>query len=161
MWDTVLSLRGEVGVMLRNGKDIPIDEKFYLGGINTLRGYSSRTVSPVKTNTITTTNPITGLPTSATSYVYLGGVKEAVLNLDWVFPIIKDAGLKGVVFFDAGNSYAPGQQIFSKMLYSYGAGIRWYSPMGPLRLEYGIPINPREGIDSRSGKFEFSIGGFF
>lgn len=161
MWDTVLSLRGEVGVILRNGKEVPIDEKFYLGGINTLRGYSSRTVCPVKTNTVTTFNAMTGIPTSASSYVYLGGVKEAVVNLDWVFPIIKDAGLKGVVFFDAGNSYAPGQQIFSNMLYSYGAGIRWYSPMGPLRLEYGIPVNPRQGIDSNSGKFEFSIGGFF
>lgn len=160
MWDTVLSLRGEVGTILRNGKDIPIDEKFYLGGINTLRGYSSRTVCPVKTNTATTYS-LNGIPTVAKSYVYLGGVKEAVLNLDWVFPIIKEAGLKGVVFFDAGNSYAPGQQIFSSMLYSYGAGIRWFSPMGPLRLEYGIPVNPREGIDSKSGKFEFSIGGFF
>jgi len=161
MWNTVLSVRGEIGVMLRNGKDIPIDEKFYLGGINTIRGFESRTVSPVKVNTVYTTNGVTGLATPVTSFVYLGGVKEAFINVDYVFPIIKDAGLKGVVFFDAGNSYAPGEQIFSKMLYSYGAGIRWYSPMGPLRLEYGIPVNPREGIDSKSGKFEFSIGGFF
>lgn len=159
-WNTVLSFRGELGYMMRNGRDIPIDEKFYLGGINTLRGYSSRTVSPVKVNTVNTLS-VLGIPTPVTSYVYLGGVKEAVFNIDYVFPIIKDAGLKGVVFFDAGNSYAPGEQIFSKMLYSYGAGIRWYSPMGPLRLEYGIPVNPREGIDSKSGKFEFSIGGFF
>lgn len=161
MWDTVLSLKGEMGVMLRNGKDIPIDEKFYLGGINTLRGYESRTVSPVSVNTVNVVNPITGVATPVSSVVYLGGVKEAFFNLDWVFPIIKDAGLKGVVFFDAGNSYAPGEQFFSRMLLSYGAGIRWYSPMGPLRLEYGIPLNPREGIDSKSGKFEFSIGGFF
>ncbi|MRR33997.1 outer membrane protein assembly factor BamA, partial [bacterium] len=159
-WNTVLSLRGELGYMMRNGRDIPIDEKFYLGGINTLRGYGSRTVSPVKVNTVNTIS-VLGIPTPVTSFVYLGGIKEAVFNIDYVFPIIKDAGLKGVVFFDAGNSYAPGEQVFSKMLYSYGAGIRWYSPMGPLRLEYGIPVNPREGIDSKSGKFEFSIGGFF
>jgi len=143
IWKTVLSVRGEVGFMMRDGKDIPIDEKFYLGGINTLRGYSSRTVSPI----------VNG--------VYVGGVKEAVVNVDYVFPIVKDFGLKGVAFFDAGNSYAPGQQLFSKLLMSYGAGIRWYSPMGPLRLEYGIPLNPREGIDKKSGRFEFSIGGFF
>ena len=143
IWNTVLSVRGELGFMMRDGKDIPIDEKFYLGGINTIRGYSSRTVSPI----------VNG--------VYVGGVKEAVVNVDYVFPIVKDFGLKGVAFFDAGNSYAAGQQIFSKMLMSYGAGVRWYSPMGPLRLEYGIPVNPREGIDKKSGRFEFSIGGFF
>jgi outer membrane protein insertion porin family len=143
LWKTVLSVRGEVGFMMRDGKDIPIDEKFYLGGINTLRGYSSRTVSPI----------VNG--------VYVGGVKEAVVNVDYVFPIVKDFGLKGVAFFDAGNSYAPGQQLFSKVLMSYGAGVRWYSPMGPLRLEYGIPVNPREGVDKKGGRFEFSIGGFF
>jgi outer membrane protein insertion porin family len=44
---------------------------------------------------------------------------------------------------------------------SYGAGIRWQSPMGPLRLEYGIPVNPRQGIDNPGGKFEFSIGSMF
>lgn len=143
IWGTVLSLRGEMGYIMRNGKDIPIDEKFYLGGINTLRGYETRTVSPYENG------------------VYTGGIKEAVFNLDYVFPIIKEAGLKGVVFFDAGNSYDAGQQYFSKMLMSYGAGLRWYSPMGPLRLEYGFPVNPREGIDKKGGRFEFSIGGFF
>jgi len=161
IWDTVFSLRGELGYMMRMGKEIPIDEKFYLGGISTLRGYSSRTVSPISTTFLKTVNPITGTATTIPSTVYLGGIKEAVFNADYVFPIIKDAGLKGVAFFDMGNSYGPGEQYFSKVLMSYGLGLRWYSPMGPLRLEYGIPVNPREGIDSKSGKFEFSIGGFF
>ncbi len=161
MWNTVFSLRGELGYMMQMGKEIPIDEKFYLGGISTLRGYSSRTVCPVQTTYLKTINPVTGLATTIPSNVFLGGIKEAVLNADYVFPIIKDAGLKGVVFFDAGNAYGPGEQYFSKVLMSYGLGVRWYSPMGPLRLEYGIPVNPRQGIDSSSGKFEFSIGGFF
>jgi len=161
MWNTVLSLRGELGYMMRIGKEIPIDEKFYLGGISTLRGYSSRTVSPTSTSYLTSVDPVTGLATTIPSTVFLGGIKEAVFNAEYVFPIIKDAGLKGVAFFDAGNSYGPGEQYFSKVLMSYGLGLRWYSPMGPLRLEYGIPVNPREGIDSKSGKFEFSIGGFF
>jgi outer membrane protein insertion porin family len=46
------------------------------------------------------------------------------------------------------------------MLSSYGFGFRWFSPIGPLRLEYGIPLNRREGID-KNGKLEFSIGSFF
>ncbi|TLN19776.1 outer membrane protein assembly factor BamA, partial [bacterium] len=83
MWDTVLSLKGEMGVMLRNGKDIPIDEKFYLGGINTLRGYESRTVCPIQVNTTNVVDPITGISTPVYSYVYLCGVKEAFFNLDW------------------------------------------------------------------------------
>jgi len=161
IWNTVFSLRGELGYMMRIGKDIPIDEKFYLGGISTLRGYSSRTVSPTNTSFLKSVDSVTGVQTSTPTTVYLGGIKEAVLNAEYVFPIIKDAGLKGVAFFDAGNSYGPGEQYFSKVLMSYGLGVRWYSPMGPLRLEYGIPVNPREGIDSKSGKFEFSIGGFF
>lgn len=143
-WSTVISLRGTLGYIMKNGsRDVPIDEKFYLGGINTLRGYNARTVCPV----------VNG--------VYVGGVKENVFNVDYVFPIIKDAGLKGVVFFDMGNSYASNQEYFSNMLMSYGAGLRWNSPMGPLRLEYGFPLNPRTGIDKKSGRFEFSIGGFF
>lgn len=161
MWSTVLSLRGELGYMMKIGKDIPIDEKFYLGGISTLRGYDSRTVCPVKTTTLKSVNSVTGLATTYSTPVYLGGIKEAVFNMDYVFPIIKEAGLKGVLFFDAGNSYGAGEQYFSKILMSYGLGVRWYSPMGPLRLEYGIPVNPRDGIDSAGGKFEFSIGGFF
>jgi outer membrane protein insertion porin family len=44
---------------------------------------------------------------------------------------------------------------------SYGWGIRWASPIGPLRLEYGIPINPRNIIDSTTGRLEFSIGSMF
>jgi len=117
-------------------------------------------VCPVQTTYLKTIN-YAGLATTIPSNVYLGGIKEAVFNADYVFPIIKAAGLKGVMFFDMGNSYGPGEKFFSKVLMSYGLGVRWYSPMGPLRLEYGIPVNPREGIDSSSGKFEFSIGGSF
>jgi outer membrane protein insertion porin family len=159
-WNTVFSLRGTLGYIMRNGRDIPIDEKFYLGGINTIRGYSSRTVSPYSL-VFTDTQNEAGIVTSTPNYIYLGGVQEAVFNAEYVFPIVKEVGVRGVVFFDTGNAYGPGQKLFSTLRSSYGLGIRWYSPMGPLRLEYGIPVNPRPGIDSSSGKFEFSIGGFF
>ncbi len=159
-WGTVLATRGTIGHILGIGKDVPIDEKFYLGGINTLRGYSGRTVSPFVTNNISTTD-INGFRTDSSSRAYVGGDTEAVFNIDYTFPLIKEAGLKGVLFFDAGNSYAQFGDIFTKFQTSYGGGIRWFSPIGPLRLEYGIPINPRSGIDSASGKLEFSIGSFF
>jgi outer membrane protein insertion porin family len=159
-WNTVLSLRGTLGYIMRSGRDIPIDEKFYLGGINTVRGYSSRSVSPYAIINTETQNEA-GVVTSTPNYIYLGGEKEAVFNAEYVFPIIKEAGIRGLFFFDAGNAYGPGQELFSTLRSSYGFGVRWYSPMGPLRLEYGIPVNPRPGIDSAGGKLEFSIGGFF
>ncbi|HLO26829.1 MAG TPA: outer membrane protein assembly factor BamA, partial [Geobacteraceae bacterium] len=56
-WGTVFSLRGEIGYIQGLGMDVPIDEKFYLGGINTIRGYSSRTVSPHRLVSVTTTVP--------------------------------------------------------------------------------------------------------
>jgi outer membrane protein insertion porin family len=70
-------------------------------------------------------------------------------------------GVKGVAFFDYGNAFDFNNLDKTKVQMSYGAGIRWTSPIGPLRLEYGIPINPRSGIDSSSGRFEFSIGSLF
>jgi outer membrane protein insertion porin family len=65
------------------------------------------------------------------------------------------------VFFDYGNAENDTSKLFNSMLMSYGAGIRWASPLGPLRLEYGIPFNPRSGLDSKSGRFEFAIGSMF
>lgn len=156
-WNAVFSARGTLGYIQEMGKEIPIDEKFYLGGINTLRGYDGRTVSPYKTVEII--NNVNGVPYTERSYT--GGSTEAVLNLEITIPLIKEAGLKGVVFYDTGNSYDTASDLFSVMQSSYGFGIRWFSPIGPLRLEYGIPINPREGIDDKGGKLEFSIGSFF
>ncbi|WP_437178178.1 outer membrane protein assembly factor BamA [Geomonas diazotrophica] len=155
------SVRGTLGyVQSYGGKEIPIDEKFYLGGISSLRGYSSRTVSPNKTTPVPTSG-IGGLTGSKDNRVYLGGDVEAVANVEWSFPLLKEAGLKGVLFFDAGNCDNTFNGTFSNILTSYGGGIRWFSPIGPLRLEYGIPINPREGIDNKGGKLEFSIGSIF
>jgi outer membrane protein insertion porin family len=167
-WSTVFSLHGELGYIQGLGMEVPIDDKFYLGGINTIRGYSSRTVSPYRFSEVTTyprdpRYPGNVISTSSTvnSIAFIGGDAETVFNAEFVFPILKDAGLRGVMFLDAGDSYEKVGDMFTRFLASYGFGFRWMSPMGPLRLEYGIPINPRAGIDKASGKFEFSIGGFF
>ncbi|HPX61629.1 MAG TPA: outer membrane protein assembly factor BamA [Deltaproteobacteria bacterium] len=131
------------------GTKVPIDEKFYLGGMYALRGFKSRTVSPTKTSA------------SSGGRVYLGGNKEFYGNAEMTFPLLSDAGIKMVTFFDYGNAYGENEKMFSSMYMSYGAGIRWASPLGPLRLEYGFPLNPRSGIDNRSGRLEFSIGSLF
>lgn len=147
----IASTKVTLGYIAEVGRPIPIDEKFYLGGIGSLRGYQSRTVSPTIKNEA-------GVLSGA--YIYTGGEKEFFGNVELTFPLIAEAGLKGVAFFDYGNSFTTTAQAFP-LLTSYGFGIRWASPMGPLRLEYGIPLNPRTGIDSGSGRLEFSIGSMF
>ncbi len=161
-WGTVFSLNGSFGhIQNLSGGTLPIDEKFYLGGINTLRGYAGRTVCPVVTtlfpNTNMNGNPIINLPYNA----YIGGDTEYFMNFEYQFPILKEAGLKGVVFLDAGNADNDIDRVFHHVRTSYGFGFRRLSPMGPLRVEYGIPLNPRPGIDKSSGKIEFSMGSFF
>ncbi len=66
--------------------------------------------------------------------------------------------LKGVVFFDAGNSYDDFED-FPELRYTTGAGFRWISPMGPIRLEWGYNIDKKPG--EGSSKFEFAFGSFF
>ncbi len=152
----VFSTKLTVGYIQDVGKPVPIDEKFYLGGIYSLRGYKARTVSPVK---MQISKNILG--DIASDSVYLGGNKEFFGSAEVTFPLLQEAGIKGVAFFDYGNSYGESERMFRSVLMSYGAGIRWSSPIGPLRLEYGIPLNPRPGLDNRSGRLEFSIGSLF
>lgn len=149
----IFSTKLTLGHIQEVGATIPIDEKFYLGGIFSLRGYKARTVSPVKDN-----QPSDIRGNQGSERVYLGGETEAFGNTEVTFPLLSDVGVKGVLFFDYGNAFSG---KLPTILMSYGAGIRWSSPIGPLRLEYGFPVNPRSEIDSKNGRFEFSIGSMF
>ncbi|HIJ80131.1 MAG TPA: outer membrane protein assembly factor BamA [Desulfuromonadales bacterium] len=152
----VFSSKFTLGYIEEVGKLVPIDEKFYLGGIFSLRGYKARTVCPTKSQLTKDVNGNQNL-----EQVYLGGNTEMFGNAELTFPLLTDVGVKGVVFFDYGNASDDKSKLFNTMLMSYGAGIRWASPIGPLRLEYGVPVNPRRDIDNKSGRFEFSIGTMF
>ncbi len=152
----VFSTKLTLGYIQDIGRPVPIDEKFYLGGIYSLRGYKARTVSPTKTQT-----SVDILANESQEQIYLGGSREIFGNTELTFPLLAEVGLKGVLFFDYGNSFDYNSTVFDSMLMSYGFGVRWASPIGPLRLEYGIPINPRAVIDSTSGRLEFSIGTMF
>ena len=144
MFDTVLSAHGQVGyVHSLGGEEVPLDERFYLGGINTLRGFQPREVGPY--------NPDTD--------EFTGGYKETYFNFEWLFPLAKDMGMKGVTFFDVGNAWGEDEDFFSDWRYSVGAGIRWLSPLGPLRLEWGYNLDPEEWEDR--SRLDFMIGRFF
>jgi outer membrane protein insertion porin family len=143
-WGTVFVAHGEMGWMTgHSGGELPIYEKFFLGGINTLRGYSYQSVSPRDSNGD-----------------LIGGERMAVVNLEYRFPLVKKAGIIGVIFYDTGNSWTADEGYdFGNLRKSVGAGVRWMSPMGPLRLEYGYVLDPQPGDDTSN--WEFTIGSLF
>jgi outer membrane protein insertion porin family len=72
--------------------------------------------------------------------------------------VLKEQGVLGVVFFDAGNVFAEDDTWnFTDMPRSVGVGVRWYSPLGPIRIEYGYILNRRP--QDSTGGVEFQIGG--
>ncbi|MBE0502208.1 MAG: outer membrane protein assembly factor BamA [Desulfuromonadales bacterium] len=160
-WSTVLSAHGNIGYIQQvAGEPIPVSERIYLGGIRTVRGFKTREVGPRVFRTNDVTDPVTGAVTSSSSdYEYTGGDKSAYFNLEYLFPLVKEAGVKGLFFFDTGNAWSEEENYFESMRYSAGAGIRWQSPMGPLRFEWGYNLDPL--VDERQSVFEFSIGNFF
>ncbi len=156
VWELTFMVHGEIGeIVSLTGEELPFSEKFLLGGIYSVRGYDYMSIGPRELVPYTTDSPI-----YSTTLVNLGGNKELLFNFEILFPIIKEAGLKGVLFFDAGNAYSEEEEFLARPLQmAYGWGFRWFSPMGPLRFEWGYPLNPREG--DRSHVFEFSVGTFF
>jgi outer membrane protein insertion porin family len=145
-WKLVASLHGRAGYITGDkiGK-VPTWERFYLGGIDSVRGYNWRDISPRDPET----------------WDEIGGDKMLQFNAELLFPIMQDAGLMGVVFYDTGNAWDNGEDIkFSDLRKSTGGGFRWYSPMGPMRLEYGyiLETDSRGDGEKGDGKWEFAMG---
>jgi len=123
------------------GQDVPVGERYRLGGMYSVRGYDYGDISPIDVD--------------GERY---GGTKYDQINLEVIFPLLEEAQVMGVVFYDFGQALTDDEAFFSGDQYkSYGAGFRWYSPVGPLRLEYGVPVDSPDG--NNGGKWEFSIGG--
>lgn len=141
-WNTVFVLHGRVGLLNRTWGKLPAYEKYYLGGIDTIRGFKYADISP--------RDPKTG--------ERIGGDKFSQLNVEFRFPIYKKLGLTGTVFFDAGNVYGA-DMINPALRTSVGTGIRWFSPMGPLRVEWGYNLAPKPW--EKHSVWEFTMGGQF
>jgi outer membrane protein insertion porin family len=140
---TTFMLRGRFGYATGIwGEDLPLYERFYVGGIYTIRGLGWGEAGP--------RDEETGDP--------IGGTTELIFNAEYIFPIISELRLKGVVFFDAGNSYDSFDK-FGTLRYTTGAGIRWISPMGPIRVEWGYNLNRQR--DEKASRIEFTFGTFF
>ncbi|RMF18592.1 MAG: outer membrane protein assembly factor BamA [Candidatus Dadabacteria bacterium] len=150
-----LMVRGEAGLATTSGKAVPFAERYFVGGIFSVRGYDFRSIGP---SVFVSTDPSN--PDAGVTRVFVGGNKQLFFNSELLFPLIPPAGIKGLLFFDAGNTWLEEDRLLSSALrMGYGFGFRWFSPMGPLRFEWGFPVNRRP--DERKQVFEFNIGTFF
>ena len=154
----IFRLNSTIGAITStDGRVVPYVHRYRAGGINSVRGFSWYSLGP----------SIRSLgsedPSRADDRLVVGGSQTWINNFEIEAPILKSAGITGVVFFDAGNAFGDplgeGNLSFSGLRLSYGAGIRWFSPIGPLRFELGYPVDPQEGEEP--SVFDFSIGSFF
>jgi outer membrane protein insertion porin family len=133
-----------------NDEELPSFERYFMGGANSLRGFTIQEVGPLD---------VVGDP--------LGGEQSLLFNLELQYPLTE--GFRLFAFYDRGNVYGggSGDNISStdtsfnlnKMRESVGGGIRFFSPFGPIALAYGIKLDQRTG--ESSGEFHFSAGNAF
>jgi outer membrane protein insertion porin family len=142
----VLSGRLMAGYQLGWYKNpVPFFERYYLGGPNTIRSFKSREISP-----------------EDSSGTLIGGNVQVLGNLEYSVPL--PFGIRAAVFFDAGNVYGPDQSVhtpvdLTNLKYAVGPGLRWNSPFGPIRVDYGVNPNPKSG--EKFGNIQFSMGSAF
>jgi outer membrane protein insertion porin family len=144
-----------------NGQNYPLLKNFYVGGLGSVRGYQQSTLGGAS------------MPASSTNPnpVFTGGAKKVVFNAEMIGPFPgagNDRTLRLFAFMDAGYAYADQDPVrLSELRSSYGVGLSWISPMGPLRFSYAIPINPRaaDPVNNRPAdriqKLQFQIGTSF
>ena len=124
-------------------KAFPVFKNFYAGGIGSVRGYDSSSLGPRALN---------GDP--------LGGSSRVILNAELQIPFPgsgSDRSLRWFTFVDGGNVFADRAPVrTSELRYAAGLGISWVSPVGPLKLSYGKPLNAKPG--DRTQHFQFQLG---
>jgi outer membrane protein insertion porin family len=143
LWkDSILLFSGEFASVdtWGNGKRVRIYDRLFLGGSNDLRGFNFRDVSP---------RDINGEP--------LGGQSLAAFTVEYTMPIIEKA--RFAVFYDTGFvNAAPWDFSTNHVVSDAGVGLRLDLPIGPLRIDYGIPIQKNGFKDTSGGKFNFNVG---
>jgi outer membrane protein insertion porin family len=141
LWkDTILQLQGSIATVdtWGSGDRVRIFDRLFLGGSNDLRGFNFRDVSP---------RDINGEP--------LGGQSLARFTVEYTVPIIEKA--RAAVFYDTGFVNAASWDFNTNHIVSdVGVGLRLDLPIGPIRIDYGIPI--QKDVSKGSGKFNFNVG---
>ena len=141
-FDHILSGRAEIGYGFGFGhEDLPLFERFYLGGSNSIRSFKSRQISPVDDQG-----------------TRIGGTTEVLGNVEYIVPL--PFNVRAAVFFDVGNVYGFGTKFdLTDLRTAVGGGLRWLSPFGPIRVDYGFNLDQRAG--EKPGAFNFSVGSPF
>lgn len=138
-WILEFHLRAGWASEFGDSKDVPIYERFFAGGANTVRGYRERRIGPKDPNT---NDPI-------------GGKSMLIGNVEYTFPIVEV--IKGAVFYDTGNVWRRAGDIGTGTFRSaIGTGMRVKTPIGPVKLDWGYPLNPPSG-ERKKGRFHFNI----
>ncbi len=142
-----LMLSGEIGAADgMGGKPLPFYKNLYAGGVTSVRGFDSYSLGPRDAND-----------------AVLGGNKRIVGNAEVVFPMPGtgvDRSMRLSVFLDAGQVYGPDEKLsLSELRYSTGLSFIWVSPLGPIRLSYGKPLNAKPG--DKIQHLQFQLGQVF
>ncbi len=138
----IAHVRGEAGYATGiSGKHVPIQNRFFLGGIDSVRGFSEGKISP-----------------KDDEGNCIGGEKEIVFNFELIFPILTELNFYGVAFYDMGNCWRMTESL-SDLRKGAGLGLRWISPLGPMRIEWGKNLSP-EG-DEKGSVWHFTMGMVF
>jgi outer membrane protein insertion porin family len=140
--NTTLNLRAKAGAIEPyGGRNLPVYEKFFVGGINTVRGFEYGMAGPLDVN---------GEP--------IGAKKMVVFSSEWIFPLSRAIGLSGALFFDVGKGFDKWAD-FTPLKFGVGPGIRWFSPFGPIHIDLGFNLNPKKG--EKGHVIEFNAGSVF
>jgi len=152
--DLVFRSRVSIAQLFKTtSREIPRIERFSMGGARNMRGYNLEDIGPRRRARNT--------QTGKDEVFNFGGLFSLLSTFELEHPLIKEAGLKWVMFYDAGNVFEKriGENNNFALRSNYGFGFRWFSPIGVLRFEFGFPIHPRR--NESSNQFNFDIGQLF
>jgi len=153
--DLTFMLNGQFGYANSyGGKQFPFFKNFYVGGVNTVRGYAQGGIGPVcKTGE-------SGCGTTTSSNMFLGGNKQILGSAELFLPVpfLKNNDqFRLSAFIDAGNVYGVGESLsLGDLRFSAGMGVLWVSPFGPLKLVYAKPFNNQS--TDRTESIQFQMG---
>lgn len=165
VWDVIFRSNLSYGFVRSNepGREPPFNELFLLGGANSLRGFNWFSIAERKKSTRVRDRLIAQGLDPATAELRsnrpFGGTEQIFYQGELEFPLIQEAGIKGVVFYDIGqaNNVISASEFRSNV----GFGFRWFSPIGPLRFEWGFPLDRRPEYEEPAVVFQFAIGSPF
>lgn len=147
-FDLIVRYKARLNYVVDTGF-VPISERFFMGGIGSVRGYRGFSISPY---TYSADGSIER--TSNGEPLRNGGTKTFSNSLELSFPLVPEARMRATAFYDYGMI---GDESFTEVTRSsFGVSLEWFSPVGPLQLVFAKPLGSKEG--DRTAPFEFTIG---